>query len=205
MPRSPRLAAPASRGIRTERFAQVEVRSPAELRAWLAAHHAQEASVWVVRWQRKPGAPYVSRRDVLDELLCWGWVDGLARRLDDARTMQLASPRRTQAWTAFYRARVAALEAAGRMAEPGRAAVRRAQAAGTWEGAPDVDALVVPPDLSAALDADAAAGRWFDESAPSYRRNALRWIAKAVRADTRARRIAEVAARAARREKVPQL
>ena len=91
------------------------------------------------------------------------------------------------------------------MAEPGRAAVRRAQAAGTWEGAPDVDALVVPPDLRAALDAAPPAAAWFDASAPSYRRNVLRWIAKAVRPETRAKRVAEAAARAGRGEQVAQL
>lgn len=205
MPRNTPSTDRSTRGIATERFAQVEIRSLAELRAWLAAHHAQDESVWIVRWQQRPGAPYVSRRDVLDELLCWGWVDGLARKLDDTRTMQLVSPRRTQAWTAFYRARVADMEAAGRMAEPGHAAVRRAQMAGTWDAAPDVDALIVPDDVRSALDADGEAAVWFDASAPSYRRNALRWIAKAVRPDTRARRVAEVVAHAKRGEKVAQL
>lgn len=114
MPRDPLPVNQPARGIATERFAQVEIRSLAELRAWLAEHHAQQESVWIVRWQQRPGAPYVSRRDVLDELLCWGWVDGLARKLDEARTLQLVSPRRTQAWTAFYRERAAAMEAAGR-------------------------------------------------------------------------------------------
>jgi len=84
-----------ARHIATERFAHVEIRSLTELRVWLQSHHAQDDSVWIVRWQKRPGAPYVSRRDLLDELLCWGWVDGVARTVDDARAMQLASPRRT--------------------------------------------------------------------------------------------------------------
>ena len=190
--------------ISTERFARVEIRSINDLRDWLAAHHADADSVWLVRWQQKRGAPYVARTDVIDELLCWGWVDGLARKLDEMRTTQLISPRRAQEWTAFYRARVAVLAAAGRMAEPGQAAVRLAQASGTWEGLPDVDALIVPADLREALDADTVAATWFDRSAPSYRRNVLRWIAKAVQETTRAKRVVEVVARAARSEKVPQ-
>jgi len=97
------------------------------------------------------------------------------------------------------------METAGRMADPGRAAMQRAHEAGTWEAALEVNALVVPDDLRTALDANAAAAAWFGASAPSYRRNALRWIAKAVRPATRTARVTVVVAHAARSAKVPNL
>jgi len=62
--------------IPTERFAQVELRSAAELRAWLLAHHAQADSVWLVTWKKKPNAPFVSVGEVLDEVIVFGWIDG---------------------------------------------------------------------------------------------------------------------------------
>jgi uncharacterized protein YdeI (YjbR/CyaY-like superfamily) len=196
---------PAARASAAEHFERVEVRSAAELRAWLAAHHARPEGVWLVTHRKHTGAAYVSRDAVLDELLCFGWVDGAGRKLDDDRTLQLISPRRTHAWTGSYRRRAARLDAEGRLAEPGRRAIALARASGGWEARPDVDALVVPDDLGDALAARGDARAWWDAAAPSYRRNVLRWIAKAQRPETRARRVERVAELAERGEKVPQL
>lgn len=173
------------RVIKTERFAQVEVRSALELRAWLGAHHAQSSSVWLVTFKAHTGSTYVSRSAVLDELLCFGWVDGMARKLDADRTMQLISPRQTNAWTKTYRERAALLESEGRMEVPGRAAIARSKEAGLWMALPDVDALALPPDLEAALEARPPAYACFMAFAPSHRRNVLRWIATAKQEATR--------------------
>jgi uncharacterized protein YdeI (YjbR/CyaY-like superfamily) len=100
------------------------------LRAWLAANHARDECVWIVRYQKSVPDKHVSRLELLDELLCWGWVDGIARKIDAERTMQLAFPRQQQAWAQWYKDRAERLEAEGRMAEPGRAAIARAQALG---------------------------------------------------------------------------
>ncbi len=137
--------------IPTEGFAQVEVRSAAELRAWLLAHHGQAESVWLVTWKKAPGAPYVSVQEVLDELIAFGWIDGLRRKRDDGRTMQLISPRRQQAWAASYKQRAERLEAKGRMHSAGQAAIAAAKAAGRWDETAEIDALVVPEDLTDAL------------------------------------------------------
>lgn len=188
--------------IPTEGFVQVEVRSVAELRDWLAAHHAQTESVWLVTWKKAPGAPYVSVPEVLDELIAFGWIDGLRRRLDAARTMQLISPRRQQAWAQTYKARAARLEAEGRMHPAGRAAIAAAKAAGRWDETAAVDALEVPDDLAAALGAQVDA---FDALAPSYRRNVLRWLHSAKRLETRAARIARILDSVVCKEKLPQM
>lgn len=191
--------------IPTERFEKVEVASLAGLRDWLAANHAREEGVWLVRYMKTVPEKFVDRLEALDELLCWGWVDGLARKLDNRRTMQLVTPRRQQAWTATYKARAARLEAEGRMAEPGRAAIARSEALGLWDATAEVDALLVPDDLRAALRASPPAEAGFDAAAPSYRRNLLRWIGLAKKPETRAKRIATVADHAARGVKVPQM
>jgi uncharacterized protein YdeI (YjbR/CyaY-like superfamily) len=188
--------------IETDRFPKLEVRSADALRSWLENHHAESDGVWLVTYRAHVRASYVSREAVLDELLCFGWVDGIRRKLDDDRTMQLITPRRTHEWTASYRQRVARLEAEGRLAEPGREAIAVAKASGGWVALPDVDALLIPEDLAAALVDTTGAHAWFDNSAPSYRRNVLRWIAKAQRPETRATRIATVAATAGRGEKI---
>lgn len=190
--------------IATERFEQVEIASPGALHDWLAANHGQAASVWMVRW--KQGDPrHVDRLTLLDELLCWGWVDGLARKLDDRRTMQLVSPRRQQAWAQSYKDRAARLEAEGRMQPAGRVAIERSKRLGLWDAYGDVDALTVPDDLRAALSVGASATHFFDTAAPSYRRNVLRWLAAARRAETRGRRIAAIVEASSASRKLPQM
>jgi uncharacterized protein YdeI (YjbR/CyaY-like superfamily) len=176
----------------TSRFEQLEVTSIAQLRDWLAANHDRTEGVWLVTWMKVVPDRYVDRWDVLDELLCFGWIDGIRRKRDATRTMQLITPRRQQAWAQSYKDRVARLEAEGRMADPGRAAIARSHAAGLWDASQAVDALLVPDDLRIALRA-AGGEAWFDASAPSYRRNVLRWIAAAKALATRERRLAKVA------------
>lgn len=189
----------------TERFEKLEVENLAQLRGWLAANHDRAEGVWLVTWMKNVPDKFVDRWDVLDELLCFGWTDGLRRKLDENRTLQLISPRRQQAWAQSYKDRVARLETAGRMAEPGRAAIERARAQGSWDAYADVDALTVLDKLRAALLAQPPAEANFDASAPSYRRNVLRWLAAAKKPDTRAKRTAAIASHAAANRKFPQL
>jgi uncharacterized protein YdeI (YjbR/CyaY-like superfamily) len=191
--------------IDTDKFEKVEVESLAELRSWLSANHAQEASVWLVRYKKSTPSKFIDRLDALDELLCFGWIDGLARKLDDDRTMQLISPRRQQAWAQSYKNRVQKLEQEGRMQPPGRAAMQRSKELGLWDAYADSDALIVPDDLRSALIALPQANQWFDNSAPSYRRNVLRWIASAKTSTTRVKRIEQTSALAKLGQKVPQM
>ncbi len=75
--------------ISTENFAQVQISSPADLRQWLEANHAQQESVWLVTYKKNVPDKYVSTQEVLDELICFGWIDGIRRKLDEEHTMQL--------------------------------------------------------------------------------------------------------------------
>jgi uncharacterized protein YdeI (YjbR/CyaY-like superfamily) len=191
--------------IETDKFKKVEVASLAELRGWLSANHAQEASFWLVRFKKSVPEKFVDRLDALDELLCFGWIDGLARKLDDDRTMQLISPRRQQAWAQSYKDRVQRLDQEGRMQPPGRAAILRSKELGLWNAYAESDALLVPDDLEEALTGLPEARAWFDNSAPSYRRNVLRWIGSAKTDVTRTKRIKQTVELANQRQKVPQM
>jgi len=136
---------------------------------------------------------YVSTGAVLDALLCFGWIDGIRRKVDDERTMQLISPRKAQHWTATYKTWAARLIEEGRMHAAGARSIDRGKESGLWTFMDDVDALIVPDDLSDALDASAMAREHYEAFAPSYRRNLLRWIKLAKTPKTRAKRIARVA------------
>ncbi len=177
-------------------FEEVEVCSRSEWRAWLAANWRRPESVWVVTW-RKGAGPHVPYGDIRDEALCFGWIDSLPRKRDDGRTMLLLSPRRPgSAWSAVNKARVEVLEAEGRLAEGGRAAIARAQEGDAWTRLDGANSGALPTDLIAALEA-AAARAVFEGFAPSSRRGILEWIAQARQAQTRARRVAETARLAA--------
>jgi uncharacterized protein YdeI (YjbR/CyaY-like superfamily) len=129
---------------------------------------------------------YVSRDEVLDEVLCFGWIDGARKKLDDDRTMQFISPRRQQVWARTYQQRIETLVMAGRVHEAGLRSIETAKASGQWNALADVDDLVVHDDLASALGSHRAV---FDNYPVSYRRNVLRWIAKAKTEVTRTKRI----------------
>ncbi|MEL6584121.1 MAG: YdeI/OmpD-associated family protein [Pseudomonadota bacterium] len=186
-----------------DRFERVEVASEGGLWAWFEKHHAQPESVWLVTFKAADRARYVSKDQVLDALIAFGWIDGRRLKLDDARTMQLISPRKQQAWAASYKARADRLERAGRMRPAGRAAIEAGKASGLWNSSDPVDALTVPEDLAKALKGPARAS--LDAFAPSYRRNLLRWIASAKTAPTRAKRIAAATESAQTGEKIRNL
>jgi len=184
-------------------YERVEFSSVSELRDWLLANHEQDDGVWLVT-HKAHTERYVSREDVLDELLSFGWIDGRRMVLDEDKTMQLVSPRRTQHWAKSYKERVSKLTDEGRMHEAGLRSVEKGKRSGMWSFMDDVDALIVPEDLRAALVQSAALER-FEALSPSHRRNVLRWIKLAKRSETRAGRIERAAETTARGERIPQL
>lgn len=174
----------------------------AEFADWLAANHDRARAVWLVTWGSATGRPAPSYEDAVLEALRWGWIDSTQRRLDDERSMQRFSPRRPgSGWASTNKARIARLEAEGRLEAPGRAAVERARADGSWTILDAVEALEVPDDLAAAFDVHPGSRDHWESFPPSARRQLLWWVVQARRPDTRRRRITEVAEKAARGER----
>ncbi|HET9648434.1 MAG TPA: hypothetical protein VFP34_09415 [Microlunatus sp.] len=117
-----------------QEYAQVEFASAAELRAWLAEHHADSPGIWAIYGKKSAGERCIPYEDVVRQALCFGWVDIRGRGLDETRTQMLLTPRRAKStWSAPNRRRVSELEADGLMTDAGRAAVAAARAGGTWE------------------------------------------------------------------------
>ena len=184
-----------------EHLERVEVRSRAEWRAWLAANHGRTESVWLVRY-RGHHPDHLPYPDAVREALCFGWIDSVPRKLDGDRTMVLMSPRKAgSAWSGLNKRYVAELEEAGLIAPPGRAAIERARADGSWSFLDDVERLEVPDDLAAAFAARPGSREGWEGFPPSARRGMLEWIKRARRAETRAGRIARTAECAARGER----
>ena len=167
-------------------------------RAWLADHHDTERGTWLVSWKQATGRPSLPYEAVIEEALCFGWVDSTARTLDSERSMMLMTPRKpTSTWARTNKDRVERLLAAGLMQPAGIAAVEAAKANGSWTVLDSVDALEVPDDLAAALDAQPGARAAYEGFSPSNRKMILWWVKSAKRPETRERRIAETARLAA--------
>jgi uncharacterized protein YdeI (YjbR/CyaY-like superfamily) len=176
-----------------------------EWRAWLEANHATVTSAWLVTWRAGAGHAVLPYEDAVEEALCFGWIDSTGGRVDEARSKLYFARRKPRSgWARTNKARVERLIAAGRMAPAGLAAIERAKDNGSWTMLDDIENLVVPDDLQAALDASPpAADRWA-AFPPSARRMILEWIRQARRPGTRAARITETAVRAARNERANQ-
>jgi uncharacterized protein YdeI (YjbR/CyaY-like superfamily) len=177
---------------------EVEIASRGALRAWLAAHHTRATGVWLVTYKRADPDRYVAYDAIVEDCLAYGWVDSLPRAKDDLRSMLWIAPRKPGSnWSKANKDRIARLEAAGLMADAGRRAVARAKEDGTWTALDAVEALEVPPDLAAALDALPPARANWEAFPRSVRRGVLEQILNAKRPETRTGRIAEVARLAA--------
>lgn len=135
--------------------------------------------------------------DLVEEALCFGWIDSVVKSVDDDRLIQWFSPRRAGGvWSALTKERIGRLEAEGSMTDRGRAAIDAAKANGSWEQYDAVEALVVPDDLRNALE-EAGLRLAFDSLPPSVRKAHLWTVYSAKRTDTRAKRVATLLTRIA--------
>jgi uncharacterized protein YdeI (YjbR/CyaY-like superfamily) len=188
--------------IKTENFIQVEVKSSSELREWLLMNHTQKESIWLVTYKKEVTEKYVSVQEVLDQLLCFGWIDGIRRKLDQERTMQLIAPRKVEHWSQTYKLRFAKLEELGLIHQSGFNAVEASKKAGLWNFMDDVDNLIIPYDLQEALTKNNEAKLFFEAINASSKRFVLRWIKLAKTDKTRASRIEQIVQLSLRGEKL---
>ena len=181
--------------------------TPAELRAWLEEHHATASELWLGIYKKASGRRSLTWSEIVDEALCFGWIDGKAQRLDEHRYRQRLTPRRPNSnWSAVNIAKVAALREQGRMAPAGEAAfaARRADRPGVYSYERRHEAAF-DAEQEAAFRGNAAAWEWFAAQSPSYRTLATFWVVSAKRPAARARRLATLIECSAERRRVPPL
>jgi uncharacterized protein YdeI (YjbR/CyaY-like superfamily) len=167
--------------------------SRAEWRRWLSANTHRTEGLWVVHRKKSSELDGPMYDDLVEEALCFGWIDSVTHRVDDDRMLQWFSPRRPGGlWSALNKQRIERLERDGLMTGAGRAAIERAKADGSWSQTDEVDALVVPADLAAAFEAAPEARAVYNRLADSAKRQHLWSVYSAKRPETRARKIAEL-------------
>lgn len=175
----------------------VEVKSRQELRAWLAAHHLQNESIWLITFKKSVPGWYVAYPDIVEEAICFGWIDSRPRSIDEKRSGRLLSPRKAgSAWSRDNKLRAERMIREGKMAPAGLRKVEEAKKDGSWEFLDDVQAGELPADLARALAAVPVAARNFEAFPPSSKRIILEWIKSAKKQETRANRIEETVEKA---------
>jgi len=172
--------------------------------AWLEKHHGASTGVWIRFAKKGSGATTISYAQTLDVALCFGWIDGQVRRIDDRYYRQRFTPRRPQSmWSKRNCQLVTALAAAGKVRPAGLAEVERAKTDGRWDRAyAGPRTIEVPADLQDALAANPAAREFFDSLNSQNRYAILFRVGQAKRAETRAKRIAQFVDMLAKGEKL---
>jgi uncharacterized protein YdeI (YjbR/CyaY-like superfamily) len=166
--------------------------TPEQFRAWLEAHHAHETELLVGFYKKGSGRPSITWAESVDEALCFGWIDGVRRGIDDESYSIRFTPRQKRStWSAVNIKRVAELVEEGRMTPAGLAAFERrtGDRSGIYSHERRHGAKL-EPEQERRFRANEAAWSWFERQAPSYRRQALHWVVSAKRAETRERRLA---------------
>jgi uncharacterized protein YdeI (YjbR/CyaY-like superfamily) len=174
-------------------------RSPEAFRVWLLKHHATEPELLIRIFKNHMARRGMTNAQAVDEALCFGWIDGVRRRIDaDSFSVRFTPRRKGSVWSAINIRRVAELEQTGRMHEAGRAAfAARVASSYSYESRP----RELAPALLARLKKNRPAWRFFSAQAPWYQRISAFWIMSAKQPQTRERRLADLIARS--EEKLP--
>jgi len=167
----------------------VTFKSPKELSKWLQANHATESELWVKIFKKGSGVPSVIWDEVVIEALCWGWIDGIKKSLDDQAYLQRITPRKSRSkWSRRNTEHAERLIVEGRMEGPGLMHVRAAKADGRWEKAYVASEMKVPADFLAALENRTKAKQFYETLTKSNRYAIAYGLKSAKKPETRQRR-----------------
>jgi CubicO group peptidase (beta-lactamase class C family)/uncharacterized protein YdeI (YjbR/CyaY-like superfamily) len=167
--------------------------TPVQFRRWLERHHDRETALLVGFYKRRTGKPTLTYPQALDEALCFGWIDGVRKRLDEDRYTIRFTPRRARSyWSEVNTKRMRGLMDAGRVHEAGMRAFEARDASRTARYSFERATCELSPEFEKRLRANRAAWTFFQSRPPSYRRVVTWWIMGAKKEQTRERRLAKL-------------
>jgi uncharacterized protein YdeI (YjbR/CyaY-like superfamily) len=179
--------------------------SPAELRAWFEANHDSATELFVGYHRVGTGRPTITWSESVDEALCFGWIDGVRRRVDDTSYTNRFTPRKpTSNWSAINVAKVAELTKQGRMHPAGLAAFERRRPDRTGTYSYEMAKAAFDPEMEEAFRKKKRAWAFFEAQPAGYRRLATYWVMSAKRPETRQKRLATLMADSAAGRRLAQ-
>lgn len=164
---------------------------PEAFRTWLMRHHSERDELWVGFWKKSTGRPSITWPESVDEALCFGWIDGIRKSVDDEAYTIRFTPRRSRStWSLRNIERYRALEAEGRIEPAGAETYRRwtEENSGAYSFEQETPGTLCD-DYLARIRADAAAWADWQSRPPGYRKQVTHWIMSAKRESTRERRL----------------
>lgn len=178
------------------------VNTKAEWRQWLEENHHIEQSVWLVCNTKKSNLPIVYWTELVDEALCFGWIDSTRKTIDEGSFMQLFSRRKPKStWSKINKEKVQKLIENNLMTKAGFETIRIAKENGSWNILDSVEDLTIPEDLNEAFKQHEGSEVYFQSLSKSMKKMLLQWIVLAKRPETRKKRIDEIAGQAAQNKK----
>ena len=173
-------------------------------RAWLEENHIRKDAVWLIHYKQNADKPTIRWSDAVDEALCFGWIDSKGVTIDEFSFKQYYCKRKPKStWSKVNKEKLERLIAANKMADAGLACIEIAKQNGWWTILDEVEELVIPKDLSKAFGNNKGAEKYFLSLSKSKQKYLLQWVVLARQAQTRQKRIDEVAL-CASEEKMPK-
>jgi uncharacterized protein YdeI (YjbR/CyaY-like superfamily) len=167
--------------------------SKAEWRQWLLENHQEPDSIWFLFYKQRTKKPTLTWEEAVEEALCFGWIDGRKKTLDDESYIQLFSRRKANStWSRKNKDTIERLIHSGKMTAAGLTAVHRAKQNGSWIQLDEVDNLQIPAALESAFIKNKAANDFYHSLSNSNKKLILQWVILAKRDTTKATRIAKI-------------
>lgn len=183
----------------------IYIKTRVEWRQWLVENHQSTQSVSLICNTKKSGLPTVAWSELVDEALCFGWIDSTRKSIDKHRFTQLFSKRKPKStWSKVNKEKIKLLIENGRMTPAGLAVIDIAKQNGSWSILDDVEELIVPDDLEKAFEKHSGSRDYYLSLSKSVKKMMLQWLVLARRPETRKKRIAEIAELAGQRKKPKQ-
>jgi uncharacterized protein YdeI (YjbR/CyaY-like superfamily) len=169
------------------------VQNGVEWRAWLEQNHQSVRELWLIFYKAGTGIPSISYDDALDEALCFGWIDSIIQRIDDEKYARKFTPRtNTNKWSEVNKKKIARLIRENRMTEAGLRKIPDLSGFDESAPTPKRSAMVIPPEIEKAIQANPQAWENYSRLAPSQRRNYIGWVLSAKKAETVDKRLKEI-------------
>jgi uncharacterized protein YdeI (YjbR/CyaY-like superfamily) len=180
--------------------------TPAQFRKWLAKHHASATELWVGFYKKSTGKPSITWPEAVDQALCFGWIDGIRKSIDDDSYTNRFTPRRAGSiWSAVNTKRAKELIELGEMQPAGAKAFGARDVKKTNLYSFERDKVELPPAMLKKFRANKKAWSFFESQPPSYRKPVTWWVISAKQAATQERRLAQLIEDSGRGERIAQM
>jgi uncharacterized protein YdeI (YjbR/CyaY-like superfamily) len=167
---------------------EIKIHSLSELQSWLESNCETTQSIWLIFPKKTDGVNF-AWSEVVDVLLCYGWIDSLPRKVDEQYTSIRISPRNPKSnWSKINKDKIAKLESQGLMQINGKKMVEIAKQTGTWSALDDVENLVLPTDMEQYLATHNLQEKW-NTKGRSFKRGFLETLLNSKRPETRLKKM----------------